>query len=413
MAFIRLLKDPGSIPGTSTKNLRQLNFWWILFERSLTTSQTARKVSLNIIMKINSYLKSFIICIFLVILISGCATVPMGENIPTYSISGVTYYPLSSLCDLRGVSMQYDTLLRTAYLSSDAKSVNLRVGDNLVLVNNNVMYLNSPVDIYQGAIVVPRQFKEQVFDVLFKPSIMVTHRPSGGKIRLSKVVIDAGHGGNDPGAIGKNGLREKDVNLDIAKRLSSLLRAEGVQTVLTRSKDNFVPLSSRVSIANRSAADLFISIHSNANRSRSLSGFEVYYVAPSVSDSKRAALTARSSSLNLKEAIFASNSTDLKAIVWDMIYTNSRAESIELSRSLCKVMDASIDANILGVKSARFQVLKGVRTPGILVEVGFLSNLNEEGLLKTSAYRQKLAEGILEGLRGYSEDMALVEVISR
>jgi N-acetylmuramoyl-L-alanine amidase len=186
-----------------------------------------------------------------------------------------------------------------------------------------------------------------------------------------------------------------------------------VQTILIRSRDNFVPLSIRVSMANRSGADLFVSIHSNAARSRSLCGFEVYYVAPSVSDSKRAALTARSASLNLKDAVFTSNSTDLKAIVWDMIYTNSRAESIELSHSLCKVIDENTDANILGVKNARFQVLKGIRMPGILVEVGFLSNLNEEKLLKTSAYRQKLAEGILEGLRDYSQDMAPIEVISR
>lgn len=344
------------------------------------------------------------------LLISGCATVPTGENIATYSISGVTYYPLVSLCDLRGVQMQYEPLLRTAYLSKDAKSVNLRAGDALILVNDNIMHLSSPVDIYQGTIVVPRQFKEQVFDVLFHPTALVSRRISGAKIKLTKVVIDAGHGGNDPGAIGRTGLREKDVNLDIAKRLSSLLNAEGVQTVLTRATDKFIPLSSRVNIANRSGAELFISIHSNAARSRALNGLEVYYVAPSVSDSGRAALTARNASLNLKDADFAGSSQDVKAIVWDMIYTNSRAESIELSRSICRIMDSCIDANILGVKNARFQVLKGIRMPGILIEVGFVSNLNEERLLKTGSYRQKLAQGILEGLRDYSQDMALVEL---
>ena len=346
-------------------------------------------------------------------MIAGCATVPTGENIPTYSIGGVTYYPLVTLCDLRGVAMQYEPILRTAYLSRDSKSVNLRAGDSLVLVNNNTMHLNSPVDVYQGTIVVPRQFKEQVFDVLFQPAALGYRRMGGAKIKLSRVVIDAGHGGNDPGAIGRNGLREKDVNLDIAKRLDTLLRAEGVQTVLTRSTDRFIPLSNRVSIANRSGADLFISIHSNAARSRSLSGFEVYYVAPSVSDSKRAAFTAKHASLNLKDAVFAGSNQDLKAIVWDMIYTNSRAESIELSHAVCKIMDSCIEANILGVKNARFQVLKGIMMPGILIEVGFVSNLNEERLLKTSAYRQKLAQGILEGLRDYSQDMALVELSSR
>jgi len=345
--------------------------------------------------------------------LTGCATIPPRNAIPAYSINDVTYYPLVSLCDLRGVDIQYDTLISTAYLSKNAKHVSLRAGDALVLVNDNIMHLTSPIDIYQGTIVVPKQFKEQVFDILFPQVISAQRRQIQEKIKLSKVVIDAGHGGNDPGAIGKNGLREKDVNLDIAKKLSDLLRAEGVSTVLTRSSDKFIPLSTRVNIANKSGADLFISIHSNANRSRSLCGFEVYYVAPSISDSKRAYMTARSTSLNLKDAVLASNSQDLQAVIWDMIYTNSRAESIELAHSLCKVMDSSIDVNILGIKGARFQVLKGVRTPGILIEVGFVSNQNEERLLRTSAYRQKLSEGILEGLRRYSQDMALVEVSTR
>jgi len=348
-----------------------------------------------------------------VVLISGCATIPAGEQITTYSINGVTYYPLVTLCDLRGVSMQFDPLTRTASLSKDQQHSNLRVGDGLVLVNGNILQLNHPVDIYHGAIVVPQQYKDQVFDLLFRQSAFVSRRASAAKIRLNKVVIDAGHGGNDPGAIGRTGLKEKDVNLDIAKRLSALLRAEGITTVLTRSTDKFIPLSTRVSMANRSGADLFISLHSNAARSRSINGFEVYYVAPSVSDAKRAALTARSCTLNLKDAVFFSNSADLKAIIWDMIYANSRAESIELSQALCKIMDSCIDANILGVKNARFQVLKGITMPGILVEVGFVSNLNEERLLRTAAYRDKLAAGIVEGVRAYSQDTAAVEVISR
>ncbi len=364
-------------------------------------------------MKIHSSLKLYFFCIGLVVLIAGCATVPIGENIPTYSIGGVTYYPLVTLCDSRGVSMQYDPLARVAYLDKDLEHTTLRVGDAVLLVNDRTLRLNNPVDIYQGTIAVPAQFKEQVFDLLFKKSVSVSRRAAAAKIKLRKVVIDAGHGGNDPGAIGKSGLKEKDVNLDIAKRLSALLRAEGVQTVLTRSTDKFVPLSSRVSIANRSGADLFISIHSNAARSRSLCGFEVFYVAPSVSDSKRAALTARSSSLNLKNTVVSGDTQDLRTIVWDMIYANSRAESIELSHSLCKIMDSSIDANILGVKNARFQVLKGITMPGVLIEVGFVSNLNEERLLKTAAYREKLANGMLEGIRDYSQNMALVEANSR
>ena len=109
-------------------------------------------------MKNHKHLKTFFTCISLILLISGCATIPSGERIISYSINGVTYYPMVTLCDLRGVDMQYDTLLRTVYLSKDAKRVDLRAGDAVVLVNDNVMHLSSPVDIYQGTIVVPRQF---------------------------------------------------------------------------------------------------------------------------------------------------------------------------------------------------------------------------------------------------------------
>ncbi len=364
-------------------------------------------------MKINEHLKIFLVGIILVVLIAGCATVPSGERIATYSIRGATYYPLVLLCDLAGVQMRYEPLLHTAFLTKDNQQVSLRVGDGLVLVNANSVQLNSPIDLYQGTIAVPRQFKEQIFDRLFKPEVTTPRHTGVAKIKLNKIVIDAGHGGNDPGAVGRSGLKEKNVNLDIARRLSDLLRAEGVQTVLTRSTDRFISLSARVNIANRSGADLFISIHSNAARSSALCGFEVFYVAPTVSDSSRAASTARSTALNLKDAEFASDAFDLKAIIWDMIYTNSRAESIDLSQALCKVMDSSIDANILGVKNARFQVLKGITMPGILIEVGFVSNPNEERLLNTSGYRAKLAAGILEGIRGYSQNKALVEVSVR
>jgi len=359
-----------------------------------------------------SKLKLAVLFILIVLVFSGCATLPTGDGLPVYSIGGTAYYPLVSLCELRGVDFKYDTLTMAAALAKDGKRINLRPGSTLILVDDRPMRLKEPVDIYQGAVVVPRQFKEQIIDVLFKPSALA-RKYGAAKIKLSKIVIDAGHGGNDPGAIGRSGLREKDVNLDIAKRLSKLLRQEGVETVMTRSGDKFIPLPNRVSIANGSGADLFVSIHSNASRSRSLNGFEVYYVAPSVSDSKRASSAWRGENLNLKGAEFASSSADLKMIVWDMVYTNSRAESIKLSNALCKVIDKDIGVKILGVKAARFQVLKGIKIPGVLIETSFISNSGEEKLLKSNIYRQKMAEGILEGLRNYSQDMALAEVSGR
>jgi N-acetylmuramoyl-L-alanine amidase len=231
--------------------------------------------------------------------------------------------------------------------------------------------------------------------------------------KLKKIAIDAGHGGNDPGAIGRSGLREKDVNLDIAKRLNSLLRAAGVEVLMIRSSDRYIPLSDRIEIANDSAAEFFISIHSNANHSRSLNGFEVYYVSSDISDTKRAMYSARSRELVLKDACLGSDSLSLKATLWDMIYTFSRAESRELARSICQSVDDSLDLYILGIKGARYAVLAGARMPAVLVEVGFLSNYNEERLLKSSSYRQKIAEGIFEGIKDYAQNAQLLEVTKR
>jgi len=349
---------------------------------------------------------------FLVFSFMGCTTIPVKETLATYNLNGTTYLSLVSLCDSRGIDWQYDTFTRAIALSKESHRINLMVGEALALVDRREVYLKAPVDIYEGMIVVPHKFKEEIVEELFKEK----YPPAKAILpiaRIRKIVIDAGHGGNDPGAIGRSGLREKDVNLDIAKRLSRLLESSGVNVVLTRNSDRFISLDRRGAIANNSKADLFVSIHSNANRVRSLSGVEVYYVSPSVSDSKRALSSAKTAALNLDSSFFASHSLDLKAILWDMIYTNARGESIELSRYLCRWMRSNLEAKILGIKAARFQVLRDVRMPAVLIEVGFLSNINEERKLKNSYYRQKIAEGIADGIRDYAKKSSLMELVSR
>ncbi|OGX40695.1 MAG: hypothetical protein A2984_00890 [Omnitrophica WOR_2 bacterium RIFCSPLOWO2_01_FULL_41_12] len=336
----------------------------------------------------------------------GCATVPTREALPTYNINGTTYLSLVSLCNQKGIALEYDTFTRTAALTKDTHKINLMVGDTLVLVDGQATQIKHPVDIYQGMVVVPYRFKEQILDTLFKERY-----PSEETIiplsRIKKIVIDPGHGGNDPGTIGRSGLREKDVNLDIAKRLSSLLKAYGVQVVMTRSTDRYIALSSRVDITNNSKADLFLSLHANANRVRSLNGLEVYYVSTRVDDASRALSAAKNAPLDLDSSSFASNSLNLKATLWDLIYTYNRAEAIELSSAICRTMGRNLDIRILGVKDARFYVLKGARMPAVLIEVGFLSNHNEERLLKNAYYRQQVAEAIFQGVKSYIKERTL------
>lgn len=343
--------------------------------------------------------------------LSGCASLPPKTALPAYNLNGAAYYPLISLCEAKGIKWQYDTFTRVINLSKGRHKVNLRVGDDLILVDQRALLLGHPVDIYEGAPVVPSKFKEEIIDSLFREEAVSPEKtivfPISGKIK--KVVVDAGHGGNDPGAIGRTGLKEKDVNLDIAKRLTALLRAEGVNVVMTRSSDRFISLGTRVQITNNSKADLFVSIHSNANRTKSMNGFEVYYVASSPNDAKRALFAARSASLNLEGASFASRSVELKAILWDLIYAYDRAESIQLAKNICKSVGSNMDIRVIGVKDARYAVLRGSRIPAVLVETGFVSNLSEERMLKNGFHRQKIAESIMEGISDYAQELMLAE----
>jgi len=350
---------------------------------------------------------------FCVLSFYGCATAPTKQfSLPTYNINGTSYCSLASLCNYRNINWEYDTFTKTVTLTKEDHSIRLRIGDALVLVDGEPQHLTYPVDIYQGAVVVPYRFKEQIIDSLFK-EYYPPRKFSGSLNKIKKIVIDAGHGGNDPGAIGRTGLREKDVNLDIAKRLSKILTSGGVDVILNRSTDRFIPLHTRVEKANDSGADLFVSIHSNANRVRSLCGFEVYYVAPSVNDETRALSTAKTTRLNLASDCFASNSLDLKATLWDMIYTYSRGQAVGLSKAICRSANSNLGVKDLGVKSARYEVLRGTFMPAILVEVGFLSNSNEERMLKNSYYRQRIAEAIAAGIEDYSRDAVLMEATKR
>jgi N-acetylmuramoyl-L-alanine amidase len=286
------------------------------------------------------------------------------------------------------------------------------VGSDMAIVDKMPRHLERPVDIYNGALVVPYQFKAEIFDALFKKPV-VSYEKTAGLSRIKRIILDAGHGGNDPGAISPDGLKEKGLTLDIAKRLGRQLRLEGIDVVYTRSSDKYLSLAERVDIANSSSADLFVSIHINASRSRYLNGIEVYYVSFSADDSERALATAKEYNLNFDPSCFASDSLDLKVILWEMIYSNNRAKSIELAGDICQKIKDALDVKILGIKSARFAVLKGAHMPAVLVEVGFLSNYNEERLLRNGYYRQQLAEAIAAGIHNYSRNFPVMEASKR
>lgn len=362
---------------------------------------------LYIIHVLTTWKRFSIISLGVLLFLSGCATVPVRQALPTYTLHGISYVSLSAFCNLKSINFDYDTYTRTATLRKGVTKVNVRVGDTLVLVNGVPERLQEPVDTYNGEVVIPLLFKERIAMVFGEGAPVI--RPVFSQTNIKRIVLDAGHGGNDPGAIGRSGLKEKDVNLDIVKRLAKILKDRGAEVIVTRQSDRFVTLPGRVDIANDAKADLFISIHSNANRVRSLNGFEVYYITPSTSDSRRASSAAQDGLPDITRGSVASSSFNLKAILWDMINTNNRAESIELARQICRSINRDLDTKVLGIKAANFHVLRGTRMPAVLIEIGFLSNSGEERLLKNGYYRQQIAESIEKGVEDYASNFLIVE----
>ena len=219
---------------------------------------------------------------------------------------------------------------------------------------------------------------------------------------LDIVVLDAGHGGKDPGAIGKYGTKEKDVALDITKRIGKLLEKSGVKVVYTRDEDVFIPLLDRTKIANDSNGKLFVSIHANANKNRKVQGFETFLLRPGKSEDAIEVASRENSVISLEE--FTDQYEELTGealIMATMAQSMFMKESEDLASVIQMELDKKLDTPNRGVKQAGFYVLIGASMPNALVEVGFLSNPNEEKMLKQSGYKQKIAEAIYYAIKHF------------
>ena len=220
-------------------------------------------------------------------------------------------------------------------------------------------------------------------------------------LKLARVVIDAGHGGYDTGSIGPAGYMEKELVLDVAERLRGLVHMElGAEVVMTRSDDTFVSLESRTAIANQQEADLFISIHANSSRMRAARGVETYFL--NFTSSPEALETASRENAASERSIH-----ELQDLVKRIMLRDKLDESRELARHIQHAMAARKGAGTdRGVKQAPFVVLIGANMPSILAEICFISNPQEEKVVKTTANRQAIAEALFEGVRSYAESLS-------
>jgi N-acetylmuramoyl-L-alanine amidase len=227
-----------------------------------------------------------------------------------------------------------------------------------------------------------------------------------------RIVIDAGHGGHDPGSIGAGGYQEKELVLDVALRLEKLVRAElGAEVVMTRGTDVFIPLEERTAIANSKGADLFLSIHANASRNRKARGIETYFLN-FAKNPHAEEVAARENSIS------PATLKDLQNLV-KAITTNSKIdESRDFAQSVQEAMIDSLapdghETYDRGVHTAPFYVLIGASMPSILAEIAFVSNPDEEKVLRTPEHRQAIARSLLDGVRGYLFSLNRTQPVAR
>jgi N-acetylmuramoyl-L-alanine amidase len=228
-------------------------------------------------------------------------------------------------------------------------------------------------------------------------------RATESEPQVRTVVIDPGHGGENPGARGAGGSLEKDIALQIARRLrAELVNARGLSVFLTRDKDIDVELDDRTAIANNYKADLFVSIHANASRAREAKGSEVYFLSYQASDDEsRRTAQLEGAAEPLREAAIA---TDLALILWDMAQAEHLEESSALASRIQEELAVVTGSEGRGVKQAPFRVLVGATMPAVLVEVAFISNPDEEKLLASETYQAKVAASLARGIERYRRE---------
>jgi N-acetylmuramoyl-L-alanine amidase len=235
-------------------------------------------------------------------------------------------------------------------------------------------------------------------------------------VSTRRVVLDAGHGGRDPGAIGPGGIKEKDIVLDVARRVKRLLEKEvGYEVFLTRSRDVYLDLEKRTTIANRKKADLFVSIHLNANRRRSAKGLETYLL--NWTDNEEAIRVAARENM-ISERRMRQARSEVGVILASLSLQNKKEESFKLAHYVQDSMIASLERKYgrvedHGVKHALFYVLVGAEMPSVLVEGSFITNYQEARRLRTKTYREYLARGIAAGIKTYFARSGPVQEIAQ
>jgi len=232
-------------------------------------------------------------------------------------------------------------------------------------------------------------------------------------LKVGRIVLDPGHGGHDAGTVGPQGLREKDLVLDVAQRLGRLIETRmGSEVIFTRSDDTFVPLERRTEIANEAKADLFLSIHANSSTLRSAAGVETYYL--NFTTSRSALDLASRENSGSQMTVYELQGLLEKIALKDKV-EESREFASRVQTSLYALSAKTTDSRSKdrGIKKAPFIVLIGAAMPSVLAEIGFVSNAHDESVMRREEYRERTAEALYKGISSYANSLSHFQVAQR
>jgi N-acetylmuramoyl-L-alanine amidase len=358
-------------------------------------------------------------------------------SIPVIHIDGSDYVALSDLGQINGLDNSFDIITQRGRFYRGTGTAVYQVGLSAALFNGALKKYPRPVIRKSGDVLFPASFAEDLLRGFF-PAWNITRKerliaysmaepaprekPPAGKTtppgktdtppvrdRIGFIIIDAGHGGRDPGAIGRGGLHEKKITLSVAGRLESYLKAnlKGVRIILTRRSDKFIELATRTKIANGHLREnengVFVSIHVNASISPRVSGFETYYLSQNPSnDEARATAALENNVVVLEEKSHRKSYDDVEHMEAFMLTAQIQRESALLAECIQSGMDRNTtEFKSRGVKKADFFVLRGSLMPAALAEIGYITNSREAQQLTRASYQEKLARGIGEGLASF------------
>jgi len=339
----------------------------------------------------------FIIYSLLVLTLHGCGGRPVVLPVAPVGI------PLQDVCDRYHVTWQWDGVTQVVIMEYRGNKSRALVGSSTVLIGEKQIILSAPLRRENSTIYVPEDFEAKVLAPFGVPIEGLAPIESSSRVHV--IVIDAGHGGKDRGTMAPHGMDEKDIVLDVAKRVRMLLEGAGIKVIMTRDTDDFISLPERTVIAARSGADLFVSVHVNSNQDHAVSGFLVYYLE-TVSKRDLNEEQRKENEHTFLQSLSANDSPTLQAVVTDMMDTLKVSQSQKLAKLMVKEArkEPGVKVRGDGIRLCHFFVVRNTLIPAVLVETGFLSNHMEHGKLISALYRQKMAEIIARGVLDYANE---------